>query len=156
MPNPQVATAAILAAGAVATALILSTPSTAGPLDPPPGPVSETSPSLQQILTAVQTSSSQNCCCEKRWESHLINSANTTIPGDGVIRKFVNSINTTLNDRTAVFTTGNGNEFAVTPFGLLDTEVNIEFTGGITTTFSGAGSLSINVLVERFPSGVDQ
>lgn len=52
--NHTLTTAAVLGASAITTALILSSPSTAGPLNPPPGPVTETSPDLNEINQRLQ------------------------------------------------------------------------------------------------------
>ena len=96
--NPATTTAAILGASAIATALIVTNASTAGPLEPPAGPVTDTAPSLADLSAQIQAIGGTPAG-DARWEAFAIGpNESRQITGPGVVRR-------------VIITAGSGGEF---------------------------------------------
>ena len=141
---------AVTVIAAVAAVTYVGT-SNAGPLEPPAGPVTETSPSLADLAQLIQASGSGGV--QPIWEpvSFLQGASPPVVSGDGVIRRIIVTADATPS--TYIIVDGDGREVAFSTKADETTviDANAGFTGGLTVTLSN-NNRTLLLLIER-PAG---
>ena len=156
--------------------LVYASTTGAGPLDPPNGPISETSPSLSDLASDLALLQSQVASLGSLGDrdlypgqsglvSYSITSPSGTIPGSGIVRKIYVDNNYEAAPQFGTFTgecrlqAGDGSafEFALlrgtanddigTAVGVF--EPHMAFTGGLTVTMGPNAVFRVNILVEH-------